>query len=436
MDSAFSKTPRLQGQKLPLIIASPLILIGSIAIASMMQGLSAKFILLLIAMTGGWLMYSLVFGITLQRTLPLISMFFFKPNEYGFFFILLLFVLLGLVEYLRKEELKLVIPHPVASVLLLVFGIIAATKIRVPMGYTYFVSTVIVPITILTLFRNIRITREGLRLWMQMIVYVGAVVGLYGMIIAVLNPRERLGSFWVTAMTINGFYTVGFFFALTLALYESDRMMKIINGLAALLILMGMLYTYTRMAVLAVAFGIFLFMLKMKVMRYLGLGFMLLLPLLIPASMSSRIELGFGYDISLVIRALAWYLALGQIIKNPLFGMGFSVWSVWYGKTIPLRMLYAQHTHNLYLNLMMDMGIVGALCFLWLIYRTLRTFRLRYFKGRDDVLSFGLWASMLALLFSCITDIFIQQYSISILFWVSMGLMISLNHNKDSDEKL
>ncbi|NLO11857.1 MAG: O-antigen ligase family protein [Candidatus Cloacimonetes bacterium] len=251
--------------------------------------------------------------------------------------------------------------------------------------------------------------------------------------IALLNPFERLGSFWVTAMTINGFYTVAFFFAITLALYHKSRLKKLVNAICALLILLGMLYTYTRMAILAVAFGIFLLMLRLKVMRYLGLALMLLMPLLIPSSMSSRIQLGFTYDVSLVIRALAWYLAITQIIRFPLTGMGFSVWSTWYAKVIPLPMLYAQHTHNLFLNLMIDMGIIGTGAFLYLIFIPMHRYYRRFIKGSQDILSFGFWVSMMALLFACITDIFIQQYSISILFWVSLGLMISLNSSPQNE---
>lgn len=421
---AIDKTSFGQGWLIALVV--PLIVGLSVFAGSMMQELSMGFLLINLVMFAALLVYAMVYGLSLHAVLPLISVFFIKPLEYSFFFVLLLFVFVFLIEYLGKSRLQLFIPHPVAFILLLSFGIYSATKINVPMGYTYFVSTVLVPVFLLTMFRNIEITRHSLSLWMQMISYVGAFVGFYGVVIALLNPFDRLGSFWVTAMTINGFYTVAFFFAISLALQEQSRLKKLINAVCALLIFLGMLYTYTRMAILAVAFGVFLLMLRLKVMRYLGLGMMMILPLLIPSSMSSRIQLGFNYDVSLVIRALAWYLAVSQIIKFPFTGMGFSVWSSWYSKVIPLPMLYAQHTHNLYLNLMIDMGIIGTVAFLYLIYITMRRFYRRFIRGSQDILSFGFWVSMMALLFACITDIFIQQYAISILFWVSMGMMSSL----------
>ena len=259
---------------------------------------------------------------------------------------------------------------------------------------------------------------------------VAAFVALYGIFVAIRNPLERLGSFWVTAMTINGFYTAAFFFAVTLALHHKQNLWKALYALAALLIFFGMLYTYTRMVILAVAFGMFLFMLKIRAMRYLGLVFVLLLPLVIPSSMSSRIQTGFSLDISLVIRGLAWYLSAQQILRHPLFGLGFSVWSTWYPTVIPLRILYAQHSHNLFLNLMVDMGIIGTGAYLYIIWKLLRSFWTGCVAKAKDIIPYGLMVAMLSLLFACITDIFIQQFSVSILFWITLGLMLAMLNNK------
>jgi len=429
------RKPGMAGALLQAVLVV-IIVASSLALGSLAQEIPLRYLLLALLLIGGWAAYAVLFGVTLQNTLPLITLFFLKPLELGFYLILILLVFTGMVEYLRKAELKLLIPYPLAAMVLLFFGILSAIKINVPMGYTYFFSAIIAPLLILTLFSNVSVDRVSLFRWMQSVVYVAMIVGLYGIVIAILNPFERLGSFWVTAMTINGFYTAAFFFAVTLALYHTSRISKAFNALAALIIFFGMLYTYTRIVILAVAFGMFLFMLRLKVMRYFGLGFLLLLPLVIPSSMTSRIQMGFNIDISLVIRALAWYLSVAQIIKHPIFGMGFSVWSTWYPHVIPLKMLYAQHSHNVYLNLMVEMGIIGTAAYFYLIWKVLRNFWKRCIAQTQDILTYGMWVSMLALLFACITDIFIEQFSVSILFWISLGLMLSLSNRKENDEQL
>jgi len=35
-----------------------------------------------------------------------------------------------------------------------------------------------------------------------------------------------------------------------------------------------------------------------------------------------------------------------------------------------------------------------------------------------------LWTGMLSLMFACLTDIFIQQFQISLLFWITLALMV------------
>ncbi|MCB5278554.1 MAG: O-antigen ligase family protein [Candidatus Cloacimonetes bacterium] len=421
--------PRLIGILKPLLqtILIAIIIAGCIWCGALTQQISGRYLIYAMLIIVAWVAYALLFGIGIHSSLPLIAIVFFKPMEITFYLVLGFLLMMGFIEFLRRNELKLAIPYPMAGTLLLAFGILSAIKINTSMGYTYFFSTVITPLIILIIFANLRLELNSMYVWMQSIVYVAAVVGLYGIIIAIQNPLERLGSFWFTAMTINGFYIVSFFFAVSLVLYHTNLTKKLINAMAALLILFGMLYTYTRIVILAVAFGVFLLMLRLKTMRYVGIGFMLLLPLIIPSSMESRIELGFNMDVSLIIRALAWYNSLILIFKHPLTGIGFSVWSTWYPSVIPLQTLFAQHTHNVYLNLIVEMGIVGAASFLYLVWKIMRRFWQSCISHTGSILHFGMWVAMMAILFSCLTDIFIQQYSISILFWISLGLMQSLS---------
>ncbi|MDY0152387.1 MAG: O-antigen ligase family protein [Candidatus Cloacimonas sp.] len=406
---------------------------ASIALASLAQGLGVSYLFIALGAGVGWLCYSLVFGLGLHSSLPLIILFFIKPFEQSFYLLLGFFALLLVLELINRGEQKLLIPYPLALILLLGFGLLSASKITASLGYGYFVSTIIVPFLTLILCANAKIEKNSLLLWMQGIAGIGALVGFFGIILAIKYPLERLGSLWVTAMTVNGFYTVAFFFAVSLALHYKQQLTRLLWIVAACFILFGMLYTYTRMAILAVAFGLFLFMIKLKAMRYIGFALVLLLPLMIPSSMLARIQTGFGWDISLVIRALAWYFALTQIYSHPFTGLGFSVWSTWYPQVIPLRILYAQHTHNLYLNLMVDMGIIGTLAYFYIIWQILRTYWQAKIKQAADILPYGYWVAMMSLLFACLTDIFIQQYSVSILFWISLGLMLANSKTKETN---
>nr|MDK2851149.1 hypothetical protein [Candidatus Cloacimonadota bacterium] len=406
----------------------------SVVMGSFAQELEPRYLILMISVMGAWVVYSIFNGVSLHGSLILISLTLIKPLMSVFFLLLLLFIFLIIVEMYQKEQLSLQIPYPLAIFFILAFGIYSALRISDPLGYTMFFTTVIVPVLTLILCQNARLKEESLVIWMKAIVAVGAFVGAYGIYIAIQNPFERLGSFWYTAMTINGFYTMAFFFALSLLFRSTEQYWKVIYTLAALLILFGMLYTYTRMAIIAVAFGIFLFMIRVRVMRFLGIIFLGLLPLVIPSTMISRIELGFNNDVSLIIRGLAWYLAGLQIYHNPITGIGFGVWTEWYPTIIPARQLYAQHPHNLYLNLMVEMGIIAGLSYLYIIFSILRRYWKSYVAQSQDILHYGAFVGMMAVMFACITDIFIQQHIVSIMFWLSLGIMLNLSNKRESHE--
>jgi O-antigen ligase len=424
---------KIQNWSVMLVLTGILALI-SVVMGSFAQDLELKYVIMMIGIVGAWLVYSLFGGVSLHGSLILISLALIKPLMPVFFLLLLLFIFLIIAEMYHKEQLSLHLPYPVASLMILAFGAYSALRISDPLGYTMLFTTVIVPVLTLILCRNARLDETSMLIWMKAIVAVGAFVGAYGIYIAIQNPFERLGSFWFTAMTINGFYTMAFFFALTLLFQSTTQFLKALYAFAALLILFGMLYTYTRMAILAVAFGIFLFMIRIRSMRYLGIVFVALMPLVIPSSMISRIELGFNNDVSLLIRGIAWYLAGLQIYHNPLTGIGFGVWTEWYPSMIPMRQLYAQHPHNLYLNLMVEMGIIAALSYLWIIYSVLRRYWKSHVAHTNDILHYGMWVSLMAVMFACITDIFIQQHLVSIMFWLSLGIVLRLTDMRESHE--
>jgi len=412
------------------VLLLAILALACVSIGSKIQFISARYLLFVAAAGAAWLFYAANTRIDLKSSLFIMALFLIQPHEATFYFILGLLAFILIAELVAKDKLSMIVPYPAALVILLGFGLFSASKISNPAGFTYFVSSVILPLLALVLFRNARIDDSSLLKWIKYIIGVATFVAAYGIVVAIRNPFDRIGSFWITAMTINGFYLVGFFFAVAMAIRNNDKLRRAMYGIAGTIILLGMLYTYTRMAILAVAFGIFLFMIRMKQMRLLGIIILGLMPLIIPSSMISRIELGFQNDISLVIRAVAWYFAVKQIILHPLTGMGFSVWADWYRTAMPIKMMYAQHTHNVYLNLMVEMGIVGTLAYFSIIYGILRKYWQMRVKDNEDIIHFGMWVAMMSLLFACLTDIFIQQYSISILFWVCMGLMMANSKEK------
>lgn len=373
---------------------------------------------------GLWLLYSLFFGFGFRASLMFSVLYFVKPLPATFYGMLLVFFFSYFISLYQQDKPRLKLPYPYAFLILMaacVQGLVRARNLDV--AIIYFFATVIVPLFCFLYINNSKVGKGDFELWIRGITIVAAFLGFVGVIMGVLNPSERLGSLWFTAMTINGFYTMAFFFGLGLAMKTPDRRAKSYWYLAVLLIFMGMMYTYTRIALVAVFFGMGLMMWRIKRFRWVGIFILLLVPLAIPASMMTRLQASFELDYSFFVRLLAWYHASLQIMSHPFFGIGIETWSEWYLAVAPFDFLYALHPHNVYLKILLEIGIFGFVAYFWIVGSILRAYYKKCIRGRHDSFDYMILLGVLTLLFACLTDIFIQQYSISVVFWIALALI-------------
>lgn len=370
-----------------------------------------------------WLMIVSFWGFTLKTNLVLISLIFLKPSAGLFFTSLALLAVTWVIDRYQQGSDKLYLPFPMFFFVMVLFGVLALLRTYVTGGNLYFTATVIVPLVCYVLINNIDRSDNDFLTWTQTISSVAVFLSLYGVIIAILNPADRIGSTWSNAMTINGFYTIGFFFALANAAQNARNNSKILWIAYAFVIFLGMVYTYTRIALVAVFFGLMIMMIRIRRIRFYAILSLGLMVLFIPSSMAERISTGMEYDLSIIIRFIVWTKSLEMIIQHPLTGIGFSTWKDIYHGMIPFRLLYAQHAHNLVLNIALEMGLIGAMAFFWIIFTTLRKYYKLVIRTSGDSFHYIVWVAVLALMVACLTDIFIQQYQISLVFWITMALM-------------
>ncbi|MCB5247149.1 MAG: O-antigen ligase family protein [Candidatus Cloacimonetes bacterium] len=377
---------------------------------------------------GAWLISVLLFGVSVRNSLLFSALFFIKPIPTAFVCVLFILLLTLLLEFQNSGLKRFIIPYPVMLTVLIATSVYGLSRAHVDSDANlYFLSTSLVPALMLVIPANSRLKKQDFTLWIKAIVTIGAFLAAIGVVMALLNPGQRYGSLWITAMTINGFYTLAFFFAIALGVRSGQASTRYLWYGCALLILLGMLYTYTRITLVAVFAGLFLLMLKMKRMRLLGMGILLLVPLIIPSSMVSRIQMGFGFDYSIFIRFLAWYYSLRQIALHPWFGIGINVWKDWYAGAVPLDILYAEHSHNLPLKIWLEIGLFGFVAYFYVIGAVLRRYYLKVVKPEGGRFHLVVLIGIVALLISCLTDIFIQQYPVGLAFWITLGLMYMLS---------
>jgi len=388
-----------------------------------------------IALFSLWTVSLLIFGARVYTTLLFITLFWISPNINAFYIVLVLLLLSSLFELYFSPTKKRSLPYPIIISLLLFAGSQALLRAySIPNGVLPFITTCVVPLLLLFIVSNSSIAYKEVISFIKILVIVTAFVAFYGIIIALLNPNDRLGSFWITAMTINGFYIISFFLSLFLYFSESHykKESDFVWLLTAGIIFLGMVYTYTRISLLAIPFGLFLLMCRIKQARKFGLIALLLIPVIIPTSMVSRVQVGFTSDVSIYIRLYAWYNAFFVIKKHFFFGIGFNTWAHWYRYVVPVNVLYAEHPHNTFIRCLVEMGFFGFMAYFSLIFVILRKFWIWLKDHENGKALYVLLIAPIAVLFAGLTDVFIIQFPISLMFWTILALLYKLSTSEPS----
>lgn len=176
-----------------------------------------------------------------------------------------------------------------------------------------------------------------------------------------------------------------------------------------------------------------IFVLKRKI--YLSLIIPLLLVfILLALSYETRLEESKfeAVDIPTVVigRVEIWKDVLSLIKDRPFFGYGINTFmKFFFLKYFNRGVTYA---HNCYLQMAAEMGVIGLLCFLWIIGRLFKSGLrlLRHFTPRNDddrqlkFLLTGLLCGLLAFLLHSFVDTHLYSLQLNALFWYTMGLTV------------
>lgn len=249
---------------------------------------------------------------------------------------------------------------------------------------------------------------------------------------------------------------------LPIALYQiaktRESLTKMIPAIAALCILLAMLFTESRGAVLALALSLALIAidLRIKASTLLGLATIgLLIVFILPSSYTERIrtldilfnvnqEYGFSQDGAVEGRREKMLTGLAMFRENPFLGVGFANYSDNYwsyagnlGLEASARNINAQNSarqpHSLYIEIMAETGIFGIgsfLTFMGFILGGLYQARKKYYakKSKADQ-NWPIWVAsiMMSILTFLIAGFFLHGIGFRFI-WVLSGLALVIIH--------
>lgn len=219
----------------------------------------------------------------------------------------------------------------------------------------------------------------------------------------------------------------------------------ILGALAFILGTAALLMTYSRGAWFGSAVSLFLFfaLYKPKWIPFLLLLCVAALPF-IPASIKNRVLTIFNpNDTSISYRGLLMNSGLQVIAGRPVFGAGLGLNTVqdvvhlnyWPSDLDAIYRFY--HTHNLFLQMWCEMGILGCVTFLGAVVQNIvlavRGFRK---KSRTALLfTASLIAGMTAMLLCGMTDCPLNTLRTMLIFWILFGLLGSVRKAEQLEEQ-
>jgi len=235
-------------------------------------------------------------------------------------------------------------------------------------------------------------------------------------------------------------------FMLTLLLIKgkvSWKLAALITGGAAGLCL---IFTWSRGAWLGIMFAVIVYMLiySRKTMLAFAVGICAVpfLPFVLPQSIINRfLSIGNLKDTSTNYRVNIWKAVINLVEDH--FGGGIGVGTAAFGEVYPEYSLAAiesaPHSHNLYLQILVEIGIFGLLVFIAVVFLMAQSSFSFYAglskhmgHGNDDtvithkLLSAAGFCGIIAILVQGMTDHVWYNYRVFCMFWLIMGLTMAV----------
>ena len=204
-------------------------------------------------------------------------------------------------------------------------------------------------------------------------------------------------------------------------------------------------FTWSRGAWLGVAIAVALFLLVMdKRWGLVGVVALFAIPFILSMDnpiVARLLSIGNTKDTSTAYRVSIWQASVKLIGDFWLsgIGLGSDAFSMIYPKYALAGANFALHSHNLFLQIWVEMGLFGIVSFIALVIAFVRqSFSLYIYRKRGGICTTVILAAaagVLGYLFQGLTDNVWYNYKMLLIFWIVLGLVSSgVNISKEKTE--
>ena len=415
-------------------------MVNLVAIILFLIGISIVLILSL----AGKIHLSLLFLIPLLPLQNVIERFHQLPFGKDFVDIILIAMIIGWMSWALVNKEKLFQPTPFNKLLfvMIVFTYISLWKGSSYLGFPLPIYTadvrvqtwknyMILPLLFFLVVNNIRDKKQIKWLVLFMILSM-VLMNFYTLrqikwMPGLLSRVKIRGTFvWLGPNELAAFYAIYTFVLFGVFLFDKAKLRRIFYGSLIILNLYCTLFLYSRGAYLAVAVGLLaLSLMKKKIIFIIPLLFLLMFwQTILPARVIERInqtqtEEGI-LDISSQHRLELWEESMDLFKEKPIMGVGFAV--------IPFLGLTGglHDTHNIYIKILAEQGIIGLIIFLFLFWLALKS-GWQLYKTADDTFLKGLGLGFAACVIATMAANFFGDrwtyLQLGAYYWVFLGLV-------------
>ncbi len=226
--------------------------------------------------------------------------------------------------------------------------------------------------------------------------------------------------------TAGGYLAFSFLMVFCIMLHQTLWIRRIVFSILSMMVLIPLLYTFSRTAYVSLAGGLLLlaFVTKSRWVRFLIIAVIVFSPLILPAAVKERIsytwedgqQVGrdYGVDQSSGERLNAYHRSWEAIKKNPLLGLGVASW---------------EYPDSQYARTLHELSFIGLGLWLWIFLRLFRISRWLYNifpTGTLKGLALGYCAGIMGILFHCTGSCTLYIVRIMEPFWFVSGLIVAL----------
>ncbi len=171
---------------------------------------------------------------------------------------------------------------------------------------------------------------------------------------------------------------------------------------------------------------------------FLGIAGIFLLPFVLPDTIINRfLSIGNMGDSSTSYRVYIWLGTIAMLKDYWFSGVGLGKTS--FNAVYPVYSygaIAAPHSHNLFLQLMTEYGIVGLGLFIIIMYQFYKSATIKLIKQKDILLA-SIVAGMTGFLLESLFDYTWYNYRVVLIFWMVLSLGVLKSHMKEEiiDEK-